>query len=147
MRPVSRRSAAAKAMPKPKLRLFETQGFSMRPFLKQGVKVIVSEVPPADLKRSDLILYKSERQIICHRLVRKELSPSGWLLYARGDADASSTELVAEQAVIGKVVGIIEDGKIIDTAGLPRTFWHKLVLLSAPLTARALRLADRLRPQ
>jgi hypothetical protein len=130
-------------MAKPKLRLFKTAGFSMRPFLGQGVRIIVSEASAADLKRADIFLYRDGRQITCHRLVRKEPGPAGWLLYARGDASTSPPELVKEQAVIGKVVGIIRDGKIIDTGSLPRGFWHKLVLLSAPLTARALHLADK----
>ncbi|MFH1504505.1 MAG: nucleotidyltransferase family protein [Candidatus Omnitrophota bacterium] len=53
------------------LSFFETSGFSMWPFIKQGQKLIIKKILPESLKIGDIILYQEDNQKVCHRLVKK----------------------------------------------------------------------------
>lgn len=93
--------------------LYEAAGFSMYPFIKSGDRIVVRKLSAEDLKIGDIILYKSNRgsQSICHRLVRKEKSEKGMMLFVRGDT-AIASEAVSEDCLIGQVVDIIRNGKV-----------------------------------
>jgi len=92
------------------------RGFSMQPFIKDGDKVIVKKIKAQDLKVGNIILYKdgNGRQTICHRLVRKIESENGIMLFTRGDAQIGSTGPILENNLLGCVVGIIRDNKIMN---------------------------------
>lgn len=117
----------------------------MRPFLKQGEKILVAKVCAKDLKRGDLVLYSDAGNTVCHRLVKKSISTEGALLHVRGDASTEPPEKIKEDALVGRVVGIVRNGKIIATESLPRRIMQKLSLFSAPLLAKSLRLAGKLK--
>jgi len=49
--------------------LFETSGFSMWPFIRQGERLLVKRVFPDELRRGDLVLYQQNEKLVCHRLI------------------------------------------------------------------------------
>lgn len=102
------------------LSLFEATGFSMWPFLKEGEKLIIKKTSAGNLKVGDVILYHSNNRMVCHRLVKKIVCEDGYLLYARGDASSGLEELVTKDILIGKVIGILKNGRIISFTG----GWH-----------------------
>ena len=61
----------------------------MLPTLKKGMRLLVEKVPPADIRPSDIIMYKIGNDIIAHRVI-KIISKSGGALtfITKGDNHA-----------------------------------------------------------
>lgn len=114
----------------------EAKGFSMRPFLRGGEKLVIKKIPAADLKIGDIILYQSNNQSICHRLVKKVKDRRGYLLYARGDNSTSAPEPVTPEMFQGKVAGIVrKNGRTISISGPQQRFLNRIIVIIAPLVA------------
>lgn len=96
--------------------LIKATGFSMVPFIKDADMLMVKKVKPQDLKTGDIILYKNKivGKNVCHRLVRKTISKDGFVLFARGDASGTLNEAVLENHLMGRVVSIMRNGKILN---------------------------------
>lgn len=112
---------------------FDTTGFSMWPFLKTGQKLVIKKVSIRDLRIGDIILYGVNNQLICHRLLKKTMDRGKNLLYARGDNSTTLPELVTEEMFLGKVVGALKNGKMINLAGRKQQFINRLIVEIAPL--------------
>ena len=63
------------------LSFFETTGFSMWPFLKAGEKLLIKKTPTENLKVGDIIIYRGDNQLVCHRLIKKIKQRERYLLY------------------------------------------------------------------
>lgn len=77
---------------------------SMVPTLRPGDEIVVEPVPIEALRTGDLILFRHQGLLICHRLV--EVSEHSGTLLARGDATSSAGQQIAPDQVVGKVVNI-----------------------------------------
>ena len=84
-----------------KVRLHIASG-SMAPALKPGDEIAVEPVSTEALEPGDLLLFRQNGRLICHRLV--EISPG--LLRTRGDATGGLGEHIASDQVLGKVVNL-----------------------------------------
>ena len=122
------------------LLFFDTSGFSMWPFMRQGEKLVIKKARIDDLRVGDIILYRANNQIVCHRLVKKIMTEDGYSLYARGDNSNSSPELVPEAMFSGKAIGIIKSGKVISLTNCGRRLNSRLIVMIAPLIAAANRM-------
>ena len=111
-------------------------GFSMWPFLRPGEKILVKRIPVEDLRIGDIILYRVTSQVVCHRLVKKIKDKGKYLLYARGDNSDSSPELINEKMLLGKAVGILRNGKMINLAARRQQFINWLIIGIAPWVIR-----------
>jgi len=137
----------------------KVSGFSMWPFLKTGERLIIKRIPVKDLKIGDIILYKvdnqtlnagnqtqkTEYQLVCHRLVKKIASGSGYLLYTWGDANPKLGEPITEEALVGKVTGILKNGHIISFAGRWRCFVNRLMVEFAPFLRMGIKIGSRIK--
>lgn len=121
-----------------KTSFFETNGWSMWPFLKPGTKLLVNRVPIDKLRVGDIILYRQDKQTVCHRLVKKVKAAKECLLYVRGDNALSLPECITEKMLTGKAVGIIRNNRIISLTGMRRRFLHWIIVPAAPLVKRIL---------
>ena len=92
----------------------KTKGLSMYPFLRDDDKVIVKRLKAQDLRAGDIILYKDKinGQTVCHRFVKKVKSKDKLMLFTRADAGGVLSTPVPEDNLIGRVVGIVRDGRI-----------------------------------
>ncbi len=120
---------------------FRATGRSMQPTILEGEAITVEPVAPAAVTRGDILLYRWERGVIAHRVIRIErtndgavtqpsvLSPPSSVLGAqssvlspqssftlRGDASLSCDTPVQPEQVIGKVVAVERGGRRIDLA-------------------------------
>lgn len=119
---------------------FETAGFSMWPFIKQGERLIIKKIPVENLKIGDIILYQKDNQFVCHRLLRLVKHKNKYLLYTRGDNSNSSLEPINEQMFLGKAMGIIKNGKTISLIGR-RQFINQAIVIIAPLINMGIRIS------
>ena len=115
------------------LLLFEATGFSMWPFIKQEEKLIVKKTPMMDLMIGDIILYRKDKQLVCHRLVRKIIDNEEYCLYTRGDNTKFLLEPITEQMFFGKAVGKIKNGRIISLTGKRQQIINRLIIIVSPL--------------
>jgi signal peptidase I len=114
------------------LLFIETKGFSMWPFLKTGERIVVKRIPLEDLRIGDIILYRSDNQMVCHRLIKKVDCEDGYLLYTRGDTSPNLGEPITEKALVGKVTGILRKGRFINFTGRWCHFVNRLIVEFAP---------------
>lgn len=121
------------------LSFFETTGFSMWPFLRGGEKLIIKRTPIIKLKVGDIIIYRANNQLVCHRLIGKAKERERYMLYARADSSLSSPEPVTEEMFLGQTVSIIQNDRIISLNGGKRRIINRLIVLVAPLVSRGTR--------
>lgn len=126
------------------LLFFETSGFSMWPFLRGGEKLIIKKIPADDLKIGDIILYRTNNQLVCHRLVKKIKDRYRYLFYVRGDNSNSPAELVRQEMFQGKVVGVVKNGKVISLTNWRTRIVSRLIIIIAPLINAAVRIIKRI---
>lgn len=122
------------------LSFFETSGYSMWPFVGPGEKLVIKKTPIEDLSLGDIILYQANKQLVCHRLVRKVKKSDICLLYARGDSSLSPPEPVTEEMLIGKAIISIRGGKRFRIVGRTQQFVNRLIIIVAPLISRGIKI-------
>lgn len=123
------------------LSFLETTGFSMWPFLKAGEKLLIKKTPTEKLKVGDIIIYRANNHLVCHRLIRKIKERERYLLHVRGDSSVSSPEPITEEMFLGKAMGIIKNGKIITLNQMKGQVINRLIVLVAPLASRGIKIA------
>jgi signal peptidase I len=104
---------------------FKAPGLSMNPTIKEGETIIIQPAAPSSVRKGDIILYSFERGFIAHRVVRilrkKGDTPS---FIMRGDASDSSDCPVSAPQVLGKVISVRREGRIIDLCSKRARIWH-----------------------
>ena len=86
--------------------IFSTETGSMAPTMKKGDIVIVKI--GEQVQEQDIITYKQEKSFITHRIIKKE----GNSIIAKGDNNNTQDEPIQEDAVVGKVVHIINNVEV-----------------------------------
>jgi len=122
------------------LSLFEVKGFSMWQFLRAGEKLIIKNVPVEDLGVGDIILYRKNNELVCHRLVKKALiDKKEYMLYSRGDNSISLPELVTREMFLGIVMGILRKGKVVSLSSRKQKLINRVIVMIEPLILRILK--------
>jgi len=81
-----------------------TRGLSMFPLVSTGDKITVS--PVKDYEIGDLMVFKRDEQMVCHRLVRIFESDGRRYFQARGDSFFHLDDPVTADQILGKVIRI-----------------------------------------
>ena len=102
---------------------FRAEGKSMHPTIRDGEVINVAPVAPYDVRRGDILLYRSAKSVIAHRVVAivnpqspffsaqsSTLSPH-YSFILRGDASDSCDEPVEAERLMGKVVAVEREGR------------------------------------
>lgn len=123
----------------------EIAGFSMWPLLRPADKLMVKRVPIEELKRGDIILYRSGKNLVCHRLLSKAMREGKQMLYLRGDCSLSLGEFVSPEAFFGKAVAIVRKDKLKSLLGRKQRFINWVLMLVSPLFSLAIKIAAELK--
>jgi len=116
---------------------FRPSGRSMYPSIREGELITVEPVVASDVKLGDIVLYRSERGLIAHRVVGTSptqssvLSPHNFFL--QGDASLSSDQPVEAHQILGRVVGVQRDGRSLALASRGAKLRHKVRRLASGL--------------
>ena len=116
---------------------FRPSGRSMYPSIREGELVTVEPVVASDVTLGDIVLYRSQRGLIAHRVVGTSptqssvLSPHNFFL--RGDASLSSDQPVGEEQILGRVIRVQRNGHSIALASRGAKLWHKARRLASGL--------------
>jgi signal peptidase I len=103
---------------------FKAPGNSMRPAILDGDCLMVEPIGPAAIKMGDIILYQEEERIIAHRVMdigkgeisktQREARITHYSFILRGDASYSYDEPVYPDQILGKIVSVERNGRIIN---------------------------------
>lgn len=93
---------------------FRLKGISMYPLLRQGDIGIVRSIPPYRIKRGELIVYKRDGRIICHRVIKKEIKADQLYFLTKADFSLYPDEPVSEKEVIGRLEALHRDDSLVD---------------------------------
>ena len=120
---------------------FRPSGRSMYPSIREGELITVEPVQASDVKIADIVLYRSGRGLIAHRVIEvscPQAEPSavgaaGFSLRAsssrvfrlRGDASLSCDQPVEAEQILGRVVGVERNGRSIQLASRGAKMWHR----------------------
>ena len=124
---------------------FRAPGTSMHPTIRHGDVITVEPVAPANLKRGDIILYRLQGNFIAHRILKIEERKGCSLNFIlKGDASTGCDAPVKPEQVLGKVVCLERDQRIIDPYSLRVRIWSMFYLWLARLKRSVL---ERFLPQ
>ena len=105
---------------------FRAGGSSMWPTIRPGEAITVEPATATEIKLKDIVLYRTGRGVIGHRVVRIANRNGEIVLLARGDADQGAGEPVAAKQLLGKVVAVERDGRCIDLASRKAKLKHSI---------------------
>jgi hypothetical protein len=91
---------------------FRAGGPSMEPTIHNGEAILVEPVPASGLRRGDIALYRTARGAIAHRVVGFPAADRESVCM-RGDAPGASGEIVARQQILGRVVAVERNRRIL----------------------------------
>jgi len=107
---------------------FRHSGRSMYPSIREGELVTVEPVVASDVTLGDIVLYRSQRGLIAHRVVGSSPTQSSALnphYFLRGDSSLSCDEPVTAKQILGRVVGVKRNGRSVALASRGAKWWHK----------------------
>ena len=85
----------------------QVTGWSMLPSVWPGDTLELERTGRDKLSTGDIVLFSRDRRLFAHRIVRS----SGKTIHTRGDALPYTDPVVFEDALLGRVVCIVRDGK------------------------------------
>lgn len=112
---------------------FETVGFSMRPFLKGGERLIIKKDIFEELSVGDIILYRTNNQTVCHRVVKRSIKDKEIIFFVRGDNSTALPEIITKDVFIGKMIGVIYNNRIIIIESKMWRIVNRGIVIIAPL--------------
>lgn len=95
-----------------KLRLKVT-GWSMLPSIWPGDVLVIGRVDPAQMSDGDIVLYRRDRRLVVHRIVRTRHQTSKGMVLTRGDAMPAPDLPVSERDLLGRVSWILRRDRCI----------------------------------
>jgi signal peptidase I len=78
-------------------------GDSMSPVLRTGDSIYVEPVKAEDLSTGDILVYKTQGNMVAHRLIRILRSNGKFMFLTKGDTFSSADSLLKESDLIGRV--------------------------------------------
>jgi len=111
---------------------FRPSGRSMYPSIREGELITVEPVVPSDVQLGDIVLYRSERGLIAHRVV-EIASRDARIFQVQGDASLSCDEPVEAHRILGRVVGVQRSGRSVALATKGAKMWHRARRLASGL--------------
>ena len=131
---------------------FRPSGRSMYPSIREGELITVEPVVVSDVTLGDIVLYRSQRGLIAHRVIGtgQALSPTQSSVlspqsssaqssvlsphyFLQGDASLSWDEPVEAHQILGRVIRVQRNGRSVALASRGAKMWHKVRRLASGL--------------
>src|SRR5689334_16916157 len=93
---------------------FRAGGNSMHPTIRDGELITIESRRDVSFAKNDILLYRTERGVIAHRLIGIEERNQGVFYIFRGDSAYAPDEPVAEERVLGRVTAVQRRGRTIN---------------------------------
>lgn len=96
---------------------FRAEGISMHPTIRDGEAITIAAVRTDDVVRGDVLLCRNRRRVLAHRVVGVTTCGSQRFFELRGDANDSCDMPIGADAVVGRVVGVRRNGRVVPLCG------------------------------
>lgn len=115
--------------------IFRAEGNSMRPFILPGDMLTIEPISFSALQRGDIVFCRlPQNRIIVHRVIGRHRQPESDCLLIRGDGLYQETEYVTDAQVLGRIVQVVRESKVIHLTGamyrMGVFFWVKAYPIS-----------------
>jgi hypothetical protein len=85
---------------------------SMHPLININDRVLVKKADPFDVKKRDIILFKSDGVLVTHRVITFKRQDGKMMILQKGDASPYA-QVIPPESVMGKVVVIEKRGRFV----------------------------------
>jgi signal peptidase I len=96
---------------------FRAQGTSMSPTIRDGEAISIAAVSPDEVVRGDVLLCRHDKRVLAHRVVGVTTHGAGRVFELRGDAKAGSDTPVGADDVVGQVIAVQRNGRLVGLCG------------------------------
>jgi len=96
---------------------FRAEGESMYPTIRDGETVTVAPASPDAIVRGDIVLFRLRRRVLAHRVVSVTVSGNDRFFELRGDAKAAGDGPAGANEILGKVINVRRNGRVIPLSG------------------------------
>lgn len=93
---------------------FKCEGTSMNSVLKEGDKILVRRTPFDSLRFGDIITYEENGIFITHRFLHSRVHKNQIVMMIKVDNRLKLDKPVLSHFLVGKVIGILRQGKKIE---------------------------------
>lgn len=90
---------------------FTARGNSMHPTIRDSEEIVVIPADPARVRRGDIVLFRTPRGVLAHRVVRIRDTGGEREFVLRGDALQGCDEPITAAQVLGLVVTVTGGGR------------------------------------
>lgn len=122
---------------------FRAEGTSMLPTIADGELLLVAPAAAAAVRRGDILLCRCPAGAVAHRVTEISRDPGGGLQFRlRGDGKLGCDAPVAAAAVLGRVVAVSRNGRLVRLGG-PAARYRRAFRAAATALRLGLGLAAR----
>jgi signal peptidase I len=107
----------------------QVTGWSMLPSIWPGDVLVIDRCEAAEILKGDIVLYRSHRRLVVHRVVRVRHGQERGGVFTRGDAMPDSDAPVSEPDLLGRVSWILRGGQRITPRPSLSIAEHAIALL------------------
>lgn len=112
------------------IRRLTVRGSSMRPFLKEGDRVVVQPTAGEKIKTGDIVCFG--KPATCHRVIRKYKKKGRWLVLEKGDHQLKGS-IVPLEGISGKVVSVQKGAHSFNLDTKRRAILNRLIAVLSAL--------------
>lgn len=95
---------------------FRAAGLSMEPSIRDGDAITVVPVPLEEVRRGDVVLYRTGDRLLAHRVMGRARGVEG-LVLVRADAPGWEEERVPARDLLGRVEAVEREGRRVALRG------------------------------
>jgi signal peptidase I len=96
---------------------FRAEGISMHPTIRDGEAITIAPVVTDDVVSGDVLLCRHGQRVLAHRVVAVTTCGTERFFELRGDANASCDTPIGANAIVGRVVGVRRNGRLLLLSG------------------------------
>ncbi len=113
---------------------YRTKGMSMYPTLRPGDKALVQKCEAGDCSRGDIVVFRQEKQLVCHRIYKIEYQAGNLVFHTKGDNNPKPDKPFRTENLLGIVRSFERNGKTFSLSGKSNSF-SKFLYLKFPNAA------------
>lgn len=112
------------------------KGYSMYPTLRPDDIGVIEHCAPENLKTGDIIVFKSNRHLVAHRLIAIKKENNNFQFTAKGDKNSFTDPVFSQETLVGRIKELERKGKKISTDSRSMK-WKRQLSLRYPTITEA----------
>jgi signal peptidase len=103
---------------------FRAEGTSMYPTIRDGEAITIAAIATNDIVRGDVLLCRHKKRMVAHRVVNVAACGTERFFELRGDSKGSCDMPVGADAVVGRIIGVHRNGRLVPLCGRAARLRH-----------------------